>query len=153
MIIIKKIYDLCMGVIAFLSITVIIIAASCLVLQYKPAIVVSGSMEPMIKTGSLLLVDKKDKNIEIGDVIAYKNHDMEVSHRVVEITSNGYVTKGDNNDNVDFYQVRESDITGTVIFSIPKLGYALDWVRSIQGIIVIATICTGCILMGLLRNE
>jgi signal peptidase len=94
-----------MGVIAFLSITVIIIAASCLVLQYKPAIVVSGSMEPMIKTGSLLLVDKKDKNIEIGDVIAYKNHDMEVSHRVVEITSNGYVTKGDNNDNVDFYQV------------------------------------------------
>lgn len=142
-----------MGVIAFLSITVIIIAASCLVLQYKPAIVVSGSMEPMIKTGSLLLVDKKDKNIEIGDVIAYKNHNMEVSHRVVEITSNGYVTKGDNNDNVDFYQVRESDITGTVIFSIPKLGYALDWVRSTQGIIVIATICTGCILMGLLRNE
>lgn len=153
MIITKKIYELCMDAIAFMAMIVIMVAVICLVLQFKPAIVVSGSMEPTIQTGSLLLVDKKDKDIEVGDIIAYKNHEMEVSHRVVDITSNGYVTKGDNNDNVDFYQVRESDLIGTVMFSVPKLGYVLDWVKSIQGIIVMATICIGCVLISMLRNE
>lgn len=153
MIITKKIYELCMDAIAFMAMIVIMVAVICLVLQFKPAIVVSGSMEPTIQTGSLLLVDKKDKDIEVGDIIAYKNHEMEVSHRVVDVTSNGYVTKGDNNDNVDFYQVRESDLIGTVMFSVPKLGYVLDWVKSIQGIIVMATICIGCVLICMLRNE
>lgn len=153
MIITKKIYELCMDAIAFMAMIVIMVAVICLVLQFKPAIVVSGSMEPTIQTGSLLLVDKKDKDIEVGDIIAYKNHEMEVSHRVVDVTSNGYVTKGDNNDNVDFYQVRESDLIGTVMFSVPKLGYVLDWVKSIQGIIVMATICIGCVLISMLRNE
>ena len=151
--IVKNLYRIISGIIAFIAAVVIITAAICLIFQYKPAIVVSGSMEPTIETGSFLLVDKKDKDVEVGDIIAYKHQDMQVSHRVVEITEEGYITKGDNNDNVDFYVVDPDNVIGTTVFSIPKLGYVLDWTVSAQGIIIITTICIALLLAGALTNN
>jgi len=150
--VIKQIYKVFTGAMAALAVIVLLIAAICIVMQFKPAIVVSGSMEPTIRTGSFMLIDKKDKDIEIGDIIAFINNDMQVSHRVVELTNDGYVTKGDNNENVDFCPVSLDKVTGTVFFTIPKLGYVLDWVISVQGIISIITICIVFSLIDILMN-
>jgi len=150
--VIKQIYKVFTGAMAALAVIVLLIAAICIVMQFKPAIVVSGSMEPTIRTGSFMLIDKKDKDIEIGDIIAFINNDMQVSHRVVELTNDGYVTKGDNNENVDFCPVSPDKVTGTVFFTIPKLGYVLDWVISVQGIISIITICIVFSLIDILMN-
>jgi len=150
--VIKQIYKVFTGAMAALAVIVLLIAAICIVMQFEPAIVVSGSMEPTIRTGSFMLIDKKDKDIEIGDIIAFINNDMQVSHRVVELTNDGYVTKGDNNENVDFCPVSPDKVTGTVFFTIPKLGYVLDWVISVQGIISIITICIVFSLIDILMN-
>lgn len=150
--VIKQIYKVFTGAMAALAVIVLLIAAICIVMQFKPAIVVSGSMEPTIRTGSFMLIDKKDKDIEIGDIIAFINNDMQVSHRVVELTNDGYVTKGDNNENVDFCPVSPDKVTGTVFFTIPKLGYVLDWAISVQGIISIITICVVFSLIDILMN-
>jgi len=65
----------------------------------------TGSMKPTFSCENTLYFCSAKKNeIKIGDIIAfltpeYKNDDYETFytiHRVVDITSEGYVTKGDN---------------------------------------------------------
>ena len=77
---------------------------------------------------------------------------MQVSHRVVAITDEGYITKGDNNDNVDFAPVAHENVIGTVMFAVPEVGYFFKWVTSIQGIIIVITLCTALFLAGLLTT-
>ena len=45
-------------VLSCMAIFILIFAVICLIFQFKPAVVVSGSMEPAIKTGSFFLIDK-----------------------------------------------------------------------------------------------
>ena len=139
-------------ILSCMAIFILIFAVICLIFQFKPAVVVSGSMEPAIKTGSFFLIDKKNNDIKVGDVIAYKLQDMQVSHRVVAITDEGYITKGDNNDNVDFAPVAHENVIGTVMFAVPEVGYFFKWVTSIQGIIIVITLCTALFLAGLLTT-
>ena len=151
--IIKKACQIIRGIMTFIAVVVLITAAICVIFQYKPAIVISGSMEPTIGTGSFILIDKKDKDVDVGDIIAYKHQDMQVSHRIVEITEDGYITKGDANDNVDFYAVDPDNLIGTAKFTIPKIGYILDWTASAQGIILLTTICVMLLLTSALINN
>lgn len=122
----------------------------CLVLQLKPVIVMSGSMEPTIGTGSFLLVNENDKEIEEGDIIAFQKEKMLIAHRVVKVTDRGYITKGDANDSIDAGEITNASIKGTAYFWIPKVGYAVKWLASITGIICIITICAALILISIL---
>ena len=55
---------------------------------------------------------------------------MDVLHRVDRDTGDGFVTKGDNNDNEDFGIVSKSeDYNGKLLIAIPYLGYALMYFR------------------------
>ncbi len=102
-------------------------------------IVLSGSMEPEIQTGSLVYVRKVDpEQVEVKDVITYKlDEDTISTHRVVEIYEEGgyrfFRTKGDANDVVDGGAVREDSILGSPIFSIPKLGEAANYIQNPPG--------------------
>ncbi|MDY5955563.1 MAG: S26 family signal peptidase, partial [Frisingicoccus sp.] len=59
---------------------VIIITASIILLlpnMLKAAginsfVILSGSMEPLIHTGSVVMVDSREKDIEVGDIIMYR---------------------------------------------------------------------------------
>lgn len=151
--VVRTVYKVIIDIAVVLAIICLIATAICLVFQLKPAIVMSGSMEPSIHTGSFVLVDKKDTDVEIGDVIAYKNQDMEVLHRVTQVTDEGYITKGDNNKNEDFYVIPASNVIGTLKIAIPKLGYVMEWISSMQGIIIIVCICACLILLGQMTKE
>lgn len=112
--------------IVFAAAVVILVAAGvCLVLQLRPAVVVSGSMEPAIATGSLILIDTKDREAEVGDVIAFKRGDAFVTHRVVEVTEEGYITKGDNNQVQDAGVVAPAAVVGTTAKAFPGLGFVV----------------------------
>lgn len=94
----------------------------------SPYIVMSGSMEPMIQTGSMVYIaqmsDKEDPVVK-GDIMAYMAGDgMPVVHRVYS-TDGGYVMKGDANDVPDAGIVDYSQFIGEYRFSIPKLGYLM----------------------------
>lgn len=91
-------------------------------------IVLSGSMEPMIHTGSVAYIDENDTDVTVGDVITFKLENGEyVTHRIVEETEDGqYVTKGDANDVVDLNTVSKEQVVGTYMTSIPKVGFVLS---------------------------
>lgn len=120
---------------------VFILACSliCQIMGLKPVVVLSGSMEPAIKTGSLAFIDTSDRVVCEGDVISFRSGDLLVTHRVVEITGDGYRTKGDNNDTADAGIVKDSSLEGKILFSIPGAGYFLKTIAlpaSIAGILL-----------------
>lgn len=96
----------------------------------QPYVVLSGSMEPLIHTGSLVYIDSRDKDVQTDDIIAYERNDISVVHRVIEVTEEGYRTKGDANSTRDMGKVTESQVLGKYLFSIPAAGYLLSWIGS-----------------------
>ena len=103
--------------------------------NYKVMTVLSGSMEPSIKTGSIVFV-KPLSGYKEGDVISFKdieNQDRIVTHRIVNVISGMdglyYEVKGDANDSPDWMQVPKENVVGKVLFSIPYIGYALNGIR------------------------
>lgn len=117
----------------------------------RPYIVRSASMEPTIMTGALGYIDTKDcEDVSTGDIVAFTMGDeITVLHRIVGENEDGtYTTKGDNNENEDFASLHPSQIVGTVIYSIPKLGYIASWLQTKQGIIV----AVGLVIIGLISS-
>lgn len=93
-------------------------------------IICSGSMEPKIPTGSIVIVTNIYKSYDIGDVITYKKPEQYITHRIVSKLNREYITKGDANRTIDLCRVKEKDIIGKVIFVIPFAGYVLRFVKT-----------------------
>lgn len=112
-------------ILAFLLVAVITIPNFFGIKQY---VVLSGSMEPIIPTGSVVFVNSNDKNIEIEDVFTYyvdlSDEQLNVTHRAIEVTDSYIIPKGDANENSDG-QIERSRVVGKVVFHIPVLGYFL----------------------------
>lgn len=115
-------------------------------LNVRPAVVVSGSMEPTIKTGSLVLVDRNSRDVDERNIVAFKSGDTLVIHRIEKVTVDGYVTKGDANDSADPALLKRENLEGRVVMWIPYAGYAVKFMTSLPVIIV----CMMLILVTLL---
>lgn len=91
-------------------------------------IVRSGSMEPTIATGSLVLVNEKIDyaQLETGDIIVFDSEGTKVTHRVLAIHEDGIETKGDNNNDTDGITTTRANFTGKVIYWIPNVGFMID---------------------------
>ena len=113
---------------------------------YSAYVIVSGSMEPIIKVRDAVVVRRCEENeIEIGDVVTYRSMDESyygilITHRVVNIEmQNGeklFITKGDANETIDRSPVKFSQIQGKVAMRIPKIGYLKDFLTSHEGLII-----------------
>lgn len=117
------------------------------VFGYEIFTVLSGSMEPSIKTGSIIIVKPQSPqvNYRVGDVVTYRprnNPDILVTHRIVKINSvNQYVTKGDSNNTEDLYPIASSDILGRYTgMHISYAGYLFNFVKTKNGIVMFLVI-------------
>ena len=102
-------------------------------------VVQSGSMEPTIKTGGIVVIRSVD-TYKLGDIITFgpdTKTQIPTTHRIVGVEGLGptekFVTKGDANDDADPTLTARSAINGKVIFSLPYLGYLLDFARKPLG--------------------
>lgn len=113
-------------------------------------VVESGSMEPAIKTGAVVLI-KPLSVYQVGDVITFesdfkgpKGERVPVTHRVVEIkTENGatsYLTKGDANEESDGQIIPARKVIGKVLFDVPYVGYAIATSKKPYGFIALVII-------------
>ena len=121
-----------------------------------PYVVLSGSMEPTIDTGSLCFINKNAKyeDVKEKDIIAFKLKDgTVVTHRAIEITETGIVTKGDNNDDPDSNEVKKENFVGKNLFWIPKVGYAVKAFQSTKGKIIVITSIVLLFAAGFLFGE
>lgn len=116
------------------------------VLGYETANIVSGSMEPAIPVGSLVLAEKTEgETLENGDIIMFLSGTTAVTHRVISNDrEEGTVrTKGDANEQEDMLPVLYDRILGKVILHVPVLGDILQfftpWLGKVCALIVLAT--------------
>ncbi|MBI2971920.1 MAG: signal peptidase I [Candidatus Aenigmarchaeota archaeon] len=86
--------------------------------------VVSNSMEPILYRGDLLLVTGVD-NPAVGDIVIYEHPQARITivHRIIGITDEGYVLKGDHNAAPDRAIVTKEQVLGKVWIAMPLLGY------------------------------
>ncbi len=114
----------------------------------------SGSMEPEIPTGSLLLVCSVDaSSLQVGDVVAYSpSQETVVTHRIVEVLDSplSFRTKGDANSFIDPTAISAEKIQGKVMLYIPFLGYVSVLLKTPVGIIALASIAIPWLLAALL---
>jgi len=111
---------------------------------------ISNSMSPEINTGSLTMVSKFPEYIP-GDIITYyakiDGKEAIITHRVLWIGGNVYVTKGDANQGIDREVVMPRLIIGKVIFIIPYLGYFMAFVKKPLGVLVSIILPTAVIIL------
>lgn len=109
---------------------------------YKPLVILSGSMEPVLKVGGILYYHEVDiDSFEENDILVYKTKNHIISHRVVSKTDNGYITRGDNNWNIDDGEIDKSQILGKgTNWSIPFLGYYTNFIYTHKYILFVAVI-------------
>jgi signal peptidase len=91
--------------------------------------VVSGSMEPEIPVGALIISRKTEiEDIKVGDIISFRSLESfmqgsVVTHRVVEIHKRdgklALVTRGDANNSMDSFYVTEDNLIGRIIYHTP----------------------------------
>lgn len=119
----------------------------------EPNIVLSGSMEPYMSTGGLAFTNTKNLEPEIGDVITYRIDNNQVTHRVIDIEDGAYITKGDANEGEDTTPVTKEQIVGTVVLSIPYLGYVASYLHKEYALFFIAALFVLHVLMDMVCDD
>lgn len=110
------------------------------VFNIYPSIILTGSMEPGIYPGDVVLIKKMLKeediyNLKKGDIINFQKEDINITHRIEKIQEDeagnlSFTTKGDNNKSIDNDMVLPNDINGIIINKIPKIGVPLLLIKS-----------------------
>ena len=102
---------------------------------YGLADVLSGSMEPALSKGDLLLVHKVDK-YETDDIVVYQSGSQLIVHRITGFEDGLVITQGDANDTAD-PPFEKSQIRGKVTGHIPHAGTVASLLKSPIGILVV----------------
>jgi len=119
--------------------------------NYKLLVVTSGSMEPLISTGSVVVVRPTD-HYQVGDVITYRargnvEKDKIVTHRIIDVewvggAEDSYVVKGDANETADPYPIKKSEVIGKYYYKVAGIGYIVGYAKTLPGIVVIIVLAT-----------
>lgn len=123
------------------------------VFGYSLLEVVSGSMEPTIHVGDLILIDTKDSVYHVNDIVTFKdvNGDF-VTHRILHIEEGEMVTKGDNNNTEDS-AMSTKDIVGKYLFRIPNAGKVMASFKTpfVMGMVLVIGVLI-CFLVSTDKN-
>lgn len=140
--------------------TIIIIAVVLLIVasfmpipgNYKLYIVESGSMEPAIKTGSVVIV-KSSSNYRVGDIITFSSggKNKTTTHRIrdLEVVTGKtyYITKGDANNAEDTSKVPQDKVIGKVLATVPYAGYLIAYAKQPIGFLLLVIVPSAIIIL------
>jgi signal peptidase len=122
----------------------------------------SGSMEPEIKTGSVVVV-KPANNYEEGEIVTFRAKDSApnsktgtITHRINEVIEKDgeivFKTKGDANSSPDTDTVKKANVIGREILSVPYLGYPVTFAKTELGFIFLVIVPATVIIYSELLN-
>jgi signal peptidase len=120
--------------------------------RYEP--VYTGSMEPAIPVGSVVVIKPVDpETLKVGDIICFQlSEPTSITHRIINITNEGFITKGDANEDPDQWIVKKENVIGKAVFTIPFIGYIGYFVRTPIGFILLIIIPASLIIIIEIRN-
>jgi signal peptidase len=138
---------------------VAVLAAPGVIGAKESFVVLSGSMEPEIQAGDVVVVKEvPTEDIEVGDVITYDSNGElggertdRVTHRVIDVrqTDSGtaFKTQGDANEDPDPGLVQPSQVIGVMWFHVPAVGKAILFAQQpwVQGLLIVVP---GVLLMA-----
>ena len=137
----RRIGVMTLSLLAGLAAGLVLLAVALYPLGYRPFTVLSGSMEPAIDAGDVV-VDSSISPLDahVGDVVTFpdpQNRSRLITHRLRRIRARGgtveMVTKGDANNTSERWSVPAHGRIGRVEYRIPIAGYALAWVGGKHG--------------------
>ncbi len=129
------------------------------VFNYKPFIVLSGSMETEIHKGDLIITKMVDpKTLKVDDVIAFRDAENTVTtHRIIDIVKDKnetyFVTKGDNNDSQDQNLVEYKDVEGLYVTRMPGIGSMMNSLSKPTTIIIVIMSVTMIFVIGFMISS
>lgn len=123
------------------SLALSIFSSSITQFNYQTYLIQSGSMEPTIMTGDMIVINKT-ADYQVNDVITFTDNGARiVTHRILERKLDDgnpvFLTQGDANQSPDPHLIPESDVHGEVVFTIPRIGYLVRFSKTRTGIIVL----------------
>ncbi len=100
------------------------------------------SMEPTITESDIVVVNTVNTQPNVGDIVSYRhifgeNQRYIVTHRVVEVVNEGYITQGDAYSRPDGYTVAPEDVVGVLLFKIPYVGVLVHFAATIGGLLTL----------------
>lgn len=119
----------------------------------------SGSMEPTIKIGNLIIV-KPVSQYQPNDIITFKreedryktNPKITTTHRFIGVKDNLLITKGDANDTPDSVGLDPGLVIGKLIFQLPILGKPIAFAKTQTGFILLIIIPATLIVYSEILN-
>lgn len=122
-----------------------------LVNGYAVLEVISGSMEPTIKVGDLIVINTNEEKYGLGDIITFRDiNGSFVTHRIINIEDNVMVTQGDANDSPD-EEMSVSSIVGKYEMRIPGAGKLMTSLKN--PLVMILILAIGIIICFLASTD
>lgn len=122
-----------------------------LVNGYAVLEVISGSMEPTIKVGDLIIINTNEEKYGLGDIITFRDiNGSFVTHRIINIEDNVMVTQGDANDSPD-EEMSVSSIVGKYEMRIPGAGKLMTSLKN--PLVMILILAIGIIICFLASTD
>jgi signal peptidase I len=123
----------------------------------RPLTVMSGSMEPTIHTGDVVIsLQIAPLDARPGDIVSFNDPNrggVLVTHRVRSMRRKGnkvdFVTKGDANNAVERWTVATDKRIGRTVVRLPRLGKAMVFARTRNGLLVLVLVPVA--LLGILE--
>lgn len=130
---------------------------------YCPLIVLTGSMEPEIGSGDLIICKQIDsEQVKVDDVIAFfdpaSNNNSVLTHRVVEVVAGdgslSFKTKGDANNAADTQLVPADNLVGIYQCKISGAGNVAMFMQTPVGLVICVVLPLGLLIgYDLLRRR
>ena len=155
----KTIQNVLSSVLLGIVVAVLVVLVAIRIFGIKTYVVLSGSMEDVYPTGSMIYVSEVDyKTLAVGDTITYRLNETTVAtHRIFEIVPSAddpdnfrFRTKGDENEEPDGGFLSPSDVIGKPFLAIPYLGYIVNYIQHPPGVYIMVTVCAVALIFAFL---
>ena len=114
--------------------------------------VATGSMSPTLEEKDIIIAqilnDKQKEELNLNDIIVFKQDGNIITHRITKISENGITTKGDANNTED-NPIQKQDIIGKVVKTIPQIGV---WEKVLSTPQVYVSILITILLWGIMLS-
>lgn len=116
------------------------------VLGVRTAVVLTGSMEPSIRANDLVVVHRQ-ASYSAGDVVMFRSGASTVTHRITQVTPEGYRTKGDANNTEDAGVTPPEDVLGRVVLTLHGVGAAVQFLKTPLGALCLVLLIPALVLL------
>lgn len=150
---IKTALEILMIITLFFIAMAVVLTSQNILNKVKFYVVQTGSMKPAVPAGSLIII--KQEEYKTGDIITFRasqEAQTVTTHRIIRVSEDGFITKGDANDIFDTSPVSKNSIIGKVIVTIPLLGFLIAFSKTQLGFITLIIVPALIIILSEIIN-